>query len=103
MKEEQGNVPVENTSTNQQVAQQSPSGATTNQKQYDHQFHRHLPAGETLYCLTLGKEEIYGVTHAQLEYLCRIPYHLPEAGGSTGKSGNEFFIFIIFIHHCLTL
>ncbi|WP_106830517.1 hypothetical protein [Parabacteroides pacaensis] len=72
MKEEQDNVPVENTSNNQQVAQQSPSGATTNQKQYDHSFHRHISAGEATYCLTLGKEEIYGVTRAQLEYLYRM-------------------------------
>lgn len=69
MNEKQDNVPVENTSTNQQVAQRSPFGATTNQTKYDHQFHRHTSAGEGTYCLTLGEREIYGVTRMQLEQL----------------------------------
>lgn len=72
MKEEKDNVPVDNTSTNQQVAQQSPSGATTNQRKYDYPFCRHVSAGEATYCLTLGDGEIYGVTYTQLEYL----YHV---------------------------
>lgn len=71
MKKEEDNVPVENTSTNQQVAQQSSSGATTNQRKYDYHSRRRTPAGEATYCLTLGEGEIYGVTRLQLEQLYR--------------------------------
>lgn len=71
MKEEQSNVPVENTSNNQQVAPRLPSRATTNQQQYGYTPRRPIPAGETTYCLTLGKGEIYGATRAQLEQLYR--------------------------------